>query len=73
MIDARTASPLTPERVRGLVEATKLSQRECAERLGVKRLTLLRWMGVGKPVVQIPYTAQLALVALTKECMRKRR
>lgn len=64
MIDARTAERLTPEQVRGLVKAAGLSQREIAERLGVQRKTLMRWMGTTSPQVQIPYTAQLALLEL---------
>lgn len=64
MIDARSAERLTPEQLRELVKSTGLSQREIAARLGVTRKTLMRWMGTTTPVVQIPYTAQFALLEM---------
>jgi len=58
--DANRYDP-SPTHVRGLVDASGLSQRECARRIGVSERIMRYWIS-GES--EIPYAAQYCLEAL---------
>lgn len=43
---------MTPERLREILEASGLTQRQAAERLGVNKSTLTRWLSGQCPISQ---------------------